>query len=307
MQNIVFLVVAFVVGVTLTVAFLKFRHRQQELQKRQSVLRKMLEDAQMQNNVFEVNLHNKDIHYHTISCFLGRIGKNTLELEALSLLPPDLCNQGVEVFYRIISKEGVAIHKFHSVIKELRSQSRRSTLIVDFPAEIGSGERRLFHRIEPPKDRVRVIALWPLADDQPLPRETGDFGSPLLQYRYGSDQETILVSDVSASGMAVQIFLNALAQTQHEFKKNSQVAVLLVYFHAADRPLIVYWSSCKICNIRALEGPNPSLILGMEFTNWALMERGKTEIQWLATKESAGVSPMSQWVMQMDRDQMHLK
>ena len=305
-HTLAFLLVAFVIVVTLLFAYLKFRHKLKNRQKQQASLRKMLEDAQLQNNIFEINLQNQEIRYHTISCLLGKIGSETLELEALNLLPSELCHEAVEIFYRIYSKEGVTIRKFRSVIREVRNFERQTVLVVQFPDEIGSGERRLFHRIEPPKDRVRVIAFWALNPDLPLPKETNELGSPLLQYRHGVDKETIQVSDVSASGMAVQIATSVLGGMEQAFQKDARLLTLLVYCHAPDRPLVIYWSTCKICNVRNQETPEPALILGMEFTNWALLERGKSEIHWLATRQAAGISPMSQWVMQMDRDQQHL-
>ncbi len=302
---IIVLVVVLVVVVALLTAFVRFKQKKKNRQKHQSALLKMLEDAQLQNNIFEVNLQNPEIRYHTISCLLGKIGADTLEFEALNLLPSDLCHEEVDVFYRIFSKEGVTIRKFHSVIKEVRNTERQTVLVLHFPEEIGSGERRLFHRIEPPKDRVRVVALWPFKDDQSLPQKTNEVGQPLLHYRFGLDKEIIHVSDVSASGMAVQIAISALDGSQQEFQKDAKILALLVYCQSLDRPLIIYWSACKICNVRTQESPVPTLVLGMEFTNWALLERGKSEINWLATKQAAGVSPMSQWVMQMDRDQLH--
>jgi hypothetical protein len=41
----------------------------------------------------------------------------------------------------------------------------------------------------------------------------------------------------------------------------------------------------------------------MQFTNWAVMEPGSTEIHWFHTSPTKGVGPITQWVMRIDRHQ----
>ena len=52
--------------------------------------------------------------------------------------------------------------------------------------------------------------------------------------------------------------------------------------------------------------PSPALILGVEFTNWAVLEQGKSEIHWFHSSTSRGVGPITQWVMRMDMEQRKL-
>ena len=45
------------------------------------------------------------------------------------------------------------------------------------------------------------------------------------------------------------------------------------------------------------------MILGTEFTNWAVLEPGKADINWFHSTPKSGVSPITQWVMQMDMNE----
>jgi hypothetical protein len=48
------------------------------------------------------------------------------------------------------------------------------------------------------------------------------------------------------------------------------------------------------------------MILGTEFSNWAVLEQGKSDINWFHSTPKSGVSPITQWVMQIDIQQRKL-
>lgn len=50
----------------------------------------------------------------------------------------------------------------------------------------------------------------------------------------------------------------------------------------------------------------PALILGVRFTNWAILEPGGTEISWFHCSPTHGVLPITQWVMYLDMVQRKL-
>ena len=278
--------------------------------KSRDFIRRLLEAAQLQNAIFSINIEDKSVRYHTISCIFIDADGDSIKFEAIANISEDYHNEPIVVYYKFSAKDGVISYKFCSKIRNTLHFERSTILQVEFPEDIAPGERRLFHRIKPPKDRVRLIALWEQPRDKPLPKSTKEIGRPLVQYRYAEDSDAgegaddvILVSDISASGIAVSLSMAALGERPIYFNENELVLCLLAYCKTADSPLIIYWSSCRICNVRDVGKPLPRLILGMEFKDWALLQQGKSEIAWFHAKQEAGVSPMSQWVRQIELDQ----
>ena len=70
--------------------------------------------------------------------------------------------------------------------------------------------------------------------------------------------------------------------------------------------VVTFWCTCDVLNIRMQKEPTPALVLGTEFSNWAVLEQGKADINWFHSTPKSGVSPITQWVMQMDIQQRKL-
>ena len=58
--------------------------------------------------------------------------------------------------------------------------------------------------------------------------------------------------------------------------------------------------------IGLLSALSKSVSFSTEFSNWAVLEQGKCDINWFHSTPKSGVSPITQWVMQMDIQQRKL-
>ena len=178
--------------------------------------------------------------------------------------------------------------------------------MLSMPKEIDAGQKRHFIRVKPPKDLVRVIGVWEMDPAKPIPRNTCEIGRPLLHYKAGMENELVQVADISATGMALRFPAESLDDKPVDLDKGSQLLCLIIYQVNKEDRVVTFWCTCDVLNVRMQKEPIPALVLGTEFSNWAVLEQGKSEINWFHSTPKSGVSPITQWVMQMDIQQRKL-
>ncbi|MBQ9453339.1 MAG: PilZ domain-containing protein [Desulfovibrio sp.] len=307
MTNIQLLITIIILLAAISAIALLLRNRLQyrrAAQQRLAVMHELLETAQGQNELFDISVKRKDAKHNALSGMLSSVG-DTLEMEILSYVSPELSGEEVEVYFRIRSTDGLAFYKFTSTVQHVQGNIEKSRISLQFPADITAGQKRQFFRVNPPKETVRVIGLWDLPVGKPAPRDTSEIGRPLLHYKYGTGNETVQVSDISGTGVALRFPMPDPSCKPVDLEEGTQVLCLIVYHMGKDGRMVTFWCTCTVLNIREQQDP-PALVLGMKFTNWAVLEHGKSEINWFHSKQDSGVSPITQWVMQVDREQRKL-
>ena len=103
--------------------------------------------------------------------------------------------------------------------------------------------------------------------------------------------------------MALRFPAESLDVKPVDLDKGSQLLCLIIYQVNKDDRIVTFWCTCNVLNTRMRQDPETALILGTEFTNWAVLEPGKAEINWFHSTTKSGVAPITQWVMQMDMQQ----
>ena len=301
---IVFVLLIVALSVTITVVKGRLQTIRHEA-KRAEMIRSMLETAQEQNEIFDLNIDERHSH-KGLAGTLTKILPTQLELEVLSYVSRELEGTSADIYFRAMLPEGQAFFKFHSTIQQVKGNYEKSFLLLSMPKEIDAGQKRHFIRVRPPKDLVRVIGVWEMDPTKPIPRNTCEIGRPLLHYKAGMEDELVQVADISATGMALRFPAESLEDKPVDLKKGSQLLCLIIYQVSKDDRVVTFWCTCDVLNIRMQNGPEPALILGTEFSNWAVLEQGKSEINWFHSTPKSGVSPITQWVMQMDIQQRKL-
>lgn len=301
---IVFVLLIVALSVTITVVKGRLQTIRHEA-KRAEMIRSMLETAQEQNEIFDLNIDERHSH-KGLAGTLTKILPTQLELEVLSYVSRELEGTSADIYFRAMLPEGQAFFKFHSTIQQVKGNYEKSFLLLSMPKEIDAGQKRHFIRVRPPKDLVRVIGVWEMDPTKPIPRNTCEIGSPLLHYKAGMEDELVQVADISATGMALRFPAESLEDKPVDLNKGSQLLCLIIYQVSKDDRVVTFWCTCDVLNIRMQNGPEPALILGTEFSNWAVLEQGKSEINWFHSTPKSGVSPITQWVMQMDIQQRKL-
>ena len=302
-----FIVVVFLI-VALSVTLVVVKGRLQSIRheaKRAEMIRHMLETAQGQNEIFDLNAEERHSH-KGLAGTLTKILGSQLELEILSYVSRELEGTSVEVFFRAMLPEGPAFFKFQSTVQQVKGSYEKSYIMLAMPKEIDAGQKRHFIRVKPPKDLVRVIGVWEMDPAKPIPRNTCEIGRPLLHYKAGMENELVQVADISATGMALRFPAESLDDKPVDLDKGSQLLCLIIYQVNKEDRVVTFWCTCDVLNVRMQKEPVPALVLGTEFSNWAVLEQGKSEINWFHSTPKSGVSPITQWVMQMDIQQRKL-
>ncbi|MDD4702627.1 MAG: hypothetical protein PHI96_10440 [Desulfovibrio sp.] len=280
--------------------------RQRQIAKRKAILRQMLETAQEQSEIFDIKILDTAAAHKGLAGLLQNISPTSLSMEVLNFVSRALVGVTVEVYFRVTLPEGPAFYKFRAIIQDVNSGRHKSTLYISAPEDLAEGQKRIFIRIKPPKDKVSVIGVWEIDSSKPMPRNTSEINRPLLHYRRGMEREPVQVENVSATGMALSFPIEDLDIMPVDLDKGSQLLCLIIYHVGKDERIVTFWCTCTVLHARVHEEPKSALVLGMEFTNWAVLEQGKSDIHWFHSTPSHGVSPITQWVIHMDLEQRKL-
>lgn len=254
--------------------------RQQK--RRRNVIRQMLQTAQEQNEIFDIKvLEDNETNKNGLSATLIRQGAASLDMEVLAYISMKWTGTPVDVYFRVSLPQGPTFYKFRSAIQTVDAGREKSRIGIAAPTDLEVGQNR--------------------------PCTTAEIGRPVMLYRLDMKNEPVQVENVSATGMALRFPMEDAETRPVDLDKGSQLLCLVVY--AMDKKgerLVTFWCTCEVVNARTVEGLAPALILGVEFTNWAVQEEGKAEIHWFHSSPSRGVGPIAQWVMRMDMEQRKL-
>ena len=275
--------------------------------RRKNVIRQMLQTAQEQNEIFDLKVLDNETNKKGLSATLLQQDAASLDMEVLAYVSKEWTGTPVDVYFRVSLPEGPIFYKFRSAIQTVEAGREKSRIGIAAPTDLEVGQKRNFIRVKPHKEAVRVIGVWSIEPGRPIPRTTGEIGRPVMHYKLGMKNDPLQVENVSATGMALRFQMEDAETRPVDLDKGSQLLCLVIY--AMDKKgekLVTFWCTCEVINARTVEGPAPALILGVEFTNWAVLEQGKAEIHWFHSSPSRGVGPITQWVMRMDMEQRKL-
>lgn len=306
-----YIVVGSVLAILLCIAYTKSRavySRTRHVKNSRARLLSMFEEAQTQNQSFEIHVQSKDSNKIIASSILQETAGDGLVFETLTHVSDLLVGAAVDIFFRLREKQSTHYYKCHCKILQVEMLlTKRARVKVSIPNDFAVGQKRNFFRIKPSQEAVRVLALWEHPYDRPLPRCTAEIGNPIFRFtnleqtKEFDDNLFMPLEDISGSGMGLRI---PKPENAEDLQTGMQILCLLVYSESAnENKLIKFWCIGKVVNIRETPDQKDSLLLGLEFSNWAIMEAGKSEIRWFHNSATSGVGPITQWVMKMNLEQ----
>lgn len=303
MENII-LSISFFVIMCAIFFFWKLKKKKGKNSSRQSFVLDTLEQARKQFEIFNIKADAEGEAKNGISALLEKITGNSLIMESSNYIPQDLVNKEAEVFFRVRKEDGPVFFAFQSSIRKINSDYEHSEIELAIPEHIRVEQKRHFLRVQPQKNDVQVIGIWPVKPGNRLPHSSTDLGKPISQYRKGRTGETVQVENVSASGIALRFKLDKDGQAPVETEKGRQLICLVVYQMEENetRPT-AFWCTGEIMNSRIGEGQEKELVLGLEYTNWAVLEQGTSDIHWAHSSPTRGARPILQWVKKIEQRQ----
>ena len=100
--------------------------RQQQVARRKAIIRQMLETAQAQNEIFDINILDKAVSHKGLAALLQNISPTSLGMEVLNYISRELAGVTVEVYFRASLPDGPAFYKFRSVIESVEPRRSKS-------------------------------------------------------------------------------------------------------------------------------------------------------------------------------------
>lgn len=279
--------------------------RQRQEAKRRAVVGRMLDLAQTQNEIFEINVLDGQAH-KGLAGLLQRISDGQLVLDVFSYAPHGLTGLSAEIYFRATLPEGSTFYKFHTTILNVDPGRSRSLLTVTAPLDLDVGQKRTFIRVQPPSRSIRVLAFWKLGLAQPLPAQTSEIGKPFTYAKRGMKDAPLCIEDISGTGLALRFPMPDPENRPVDLDKGSRIFCLVIFEAGREERVITFWCACEVVHTREIKMDKPALILGVRFTNWAILEPGGTEISWFHCSPTHGVLPITQWVMYLDMVQRKL-
>ncbi|MDR2819903.1 MAG: hypothetical protein LBB60_05165 [Desulfovibrio sp.] len=272
--------------------------------RRKNVVNRILEQAQEQNESLDIKMLDDETGKNGLAATLQHMRNDGIEVDVLSYVPRDWEQTWVDVYFRVTQNNRISFYKFRSKIVSVKAQGNRSIIVLARPEDLEVGQKRNFIRIRPPKETVRVIGLWHLDPGKPVPKDTSEIGAPVIHYKLGMKNEPVQVENISATGLGLRFPMEAPDVNPVNLDKGSHLLCLVIYnLDAKEDQVVTFWCTCEVVNARVLADSENVLVLGTQFTNWSVLEPGKSEIHWFNCSPTKGVAPITQWVMHMDKKQ----
>ena len=279
----------------------RLRRERRRADDRRAQLLDTLETARVQFATFDLRLISDSPGTNGLSAILLDVDDRTLHLEVADYVDEAWKGLPVDAFFRVDGEDGPVFYVFRSVFLDISPDFGKARVAVALPETLRVEKKRHFIRVRPQEDAVRVIGVWALPEGLPLPRSTEEIGPPLTHAMPGMAEKPVQVEDISASGLALR-FPGREAGPLREIDKGSHLLCLVVYvLDCSQDKTTAFWCTGDVVNVRYSSGPPPARILGVEFTNWAVLEQGGSEIHWSHSSRTRGVRPILQWVERMDK------
>ncbi len=230
---------------------------------------------------------------------LQEIDEQSLLLDVADFVPRESEGQELEVYFKVETDSGPVFYVFRSRLLKIEPDYEHSRLSVSMPESLRVERKRRFLRVNAPTGSVRVIGIWPMRPGTSLPRATSEISAPLTHYRPGMTREPVQVEDISAGGLSLR--LDSKEALGADTVRGAHLLCLLVHLRESSARPVAFWCTGEIMNAREAAGARPARVIGLEFTNWAVLEEGSSEIHWVHSSPTRGAKPILQWVAEIER------
>ena len=143
-QLLLVIAVVLIILCTIVVIVQARVQRQRQEARRKSIIRSLLETAQEQNEIFDINVLDKSAAHKGLAALLQTVSHTVLGMEILGFLSQELTGMSVEVYFRATLPEGPSFYKFRSTILSIESGREKSRLHLASPEDLDAGQKRLF-------------------------------------------------------------------------------------------------------------------------------------------------------------------
>ena len=254
-------------------------------------VREKLDLAMARRSLMKVRFVDTALSEHEFSGPCMRFNSQTVLLD-VSPHPArqEWLDAPVYVNFKESDGDKVSYCQFASRIREMPCRDDNFALILDAPAEIGSGERRSFFRITPPPDTVCALSAWQTEPGAPAPTDPFTLGKTPLRHGKGP----LSLANISASGLRLNV-TGPEALPMLDDDAESRLICFLLLAQADNGGSLPLWLDCAVVN-RSGEEDAAVLHIGVNFRAWAVPDLEKNVINWMPADEGGVVNPLCGWV-----------
>lgn len=254
-------------------------------------VREKLDLAMARRSLMKVRFVDAALSEHEFSGPCMRFNSQTVLLD-VSPHPArqEWLDAPVYVNFKESDGDKVSYCQFASRIREMPCQQDKFALLLDAPAEIGSGERRSFFRITPPPDTICALSAWQVEPGAPAPSDPFTLGKTPLRH----DKGPLSLANISASGLRLNVN-GPEALTMLDNDEETRLICFLLLTQPDNGGSLPFWLDCAVVN-RSGEEDAAALHLGVNFRAWAVPDLEKNAIDWKPADEGGVVNPLCGWV-----------
>lgn len=258
------------------------------------IIHSILDEALLAHEIFEIEPDAPEVGYRSYRGQLETLTKDKLTFRMLDPIAQSLTRTPAYLLFRAKDQAGQQYFKFCCEIHKVIPEEPFQAVEMSFPINMEIGHKRAFSRVTPPQDRIRLLSLWTITPQQPMPLTLEQVGPPVLAAKRGAASPPIFLADISASGMAIGFPLeNKDTPPPVDLERGSPLFCLLIF--EMDGEPVTFWATCSVNNTRLRENP-PAFLMGLEFTNWALLQPGERSLKWFHVSPLKGVDPILRWI-----------
>lgn len=189
--------------------------------------------------------------------------------------------------------------------------ARGSGFVLEAPKELVSNQRRNFVRITPPDANILCLEIWPLeSEDLPPVRSF----APLIGGGWSKKENRVALLNISTSGLRLKVTGHPDGSMMR-FEEGSRLVCFLWLKNVESRSELsaaaaktpaspkppacekasAFWLACTVKHCME-EKEGPGVLLGVNFTDWAVPDEGKNPPSWSRAGEAGRVDPLGDWV-----------
>lgn len=257
----------------------------------------IIRTAQSQSELFNVEIAKVEEQGKGFSGILQVANKNELVVNVLQDVSRSFVGLPVHVYFNLREDRGQQLFVFDSRIRAVKSKGSTSSVSVAVPDYLQVGQKRHFNRVNLRSDEVNALGFWVLNEQQPMPKSTAELNKPLRASKKELEDLPIVMLDISATGMALQLNPASGPGLEQVFVAKGSQVLTLISFVLSDEQNATFWCTGEVVNVRPNKDDSGNMIYGVEFINWALLTKDQPHFNWHHVSPIRGVPIMEQWVV----------
>ncbi len=185
-----------------------------------------------------------------------------------------------------------SLYTFKTTCKNFNIIDDEIYLEIAFPNTIEAGQRRAFPRISLNNVLIHSFSLWNTENKNMRPHTRKLEEEPLYAYNHTQTQK-LAISNISASGVAIQLYEEHIDEKNIELLKKAPCILLLSLVQQLKDDVLNLWLSLEIVHTTTIDN---DVVIGCQIKAYAIHPVSDTQLNWINLNEGEEVPELLNWV-----------